>query len=485
MSSTRPKNKAKLGPTVRRLRRNRGLTQARLAEQLGISAPYLNLIEHNQRNVTAELLLKLADMFGLELGELLNNDENRLFSDLMESLSDTLFDGHDVTNLDVRDLVGTHPVIAQAFLTLYDNYRNAKTDLSSLSERMAVTGGDADEIGASSIPSDVVSDFIQASNNYFPQLEKVAQNVRGMLDTDDDPYQALVHHLESSYGGVRVAFLPATAQNVSHGTVRRYDPASRTLVVSELLSPSGRLFQVAHQIGLLAASQEINELLQDGGVTQGDAYALGRSALANYFAGALIMPYDAFLEAARFSRYDIEMLEHRFGVTFEQACHRLTTLQRPGAKGVPFHMLRVDIAGNTSKRFSASGLRIPRHGGACPRWNVYSAFMTPGRIHTQLGIWPDGSSYFCIARSIRKRGGRYGVSESYYSIGLGCDASYAKELVYADGVDLTNPDKAVPVGTSCRICERMNCRQRAFPPVHHRLDIDENSRGLSAYVTAR
>jgi predicted transcriptional regulator/transcriptional regulator with XRE-family HTH domain len=485
MAIPRNRNTTRLGPTIKRLRRNRGLTQARLAEQLGISASYLNLIEHNQRNVTADLLLQFADMFGLELGELMNTDENRLFSDVMEAMGDELFAELDVTNVEVRDLVSTQPVIAQAILALYDAYRKTRTDLASLGERLPGAEGDMEGIAQPGLPLDVVSDFIQANMNHFPSLEAAAQAVRDGLDPADDLFQALVAHLEGSYGGIRVALLPGTASHLQHGTVRRFDPINRSLVVSELLEPSSRVFQVAHQIGLLAAAGEIGELLDNGGLTQGDARALGRSALANYFAAALIMPYEAFIEAARFTRYDVEMLEHRFGVSFEQVCHRLTTLQRPGDKGVPFHMLRVDIAGNPSKRFSASGLRIPRHGGACPRWNVYSAFMTPGRILTQLGVWPDGSSFFCIARAIRKRGGRYGVPESYYSIGLGCEASYARELIYSDGVDLANPDKAIPVGNTCRLCDRMNCRQRAFPPIHHRLDIDENSRGLSAYVTAR
>lgn len=483
--STRPRQgNPKLGPTVRRLRRNEGLTQARLAEQLGISPPYLNLIEHNQRSVTAELLIKLADVFGLELNDLLTGEDDRLLSDLMEAFGDPLFGEHDVTNLDLRDIVGTNPIIGRAILALYDAYRKSKADLATLAERLESIGDATGDVAPSTLPSDAVSDFVQANNNYFPTLEQAADTIRAEAGMEEDAYQGLVGYVESRFEGVRVAILPSTAQHVLHGTMRRFDPVARTLVISELLPQSSRKFQIAHQIGLMAASDEIEALLDDGGLSRGETRALGRVALANYFASALLMPYSQFLETAKLVRYDVEMLEHRFDASFEQVCHRLTTLHRPGEKGVPFHMLRVDIAGNTSKRFSASGLRIPRHGGACPRWNVYSAFMTPGRIHTQLGRWPDGSSYFCIARTVRKRGGRYGVSESYYSIGLGCEASHARELVYADGLDLDNPDKAVPVGVSCRICERMDCRQRAFPPIHHRLDIDENSRGLSAYVTA-
>lgn len=473
----------KLGPVVRRLRRNSGQTQAKLAEQLGISAPYLNLIEHNQRSVTAELLIKFADLFAIELRDLLNSDEDRLLSDLMEAFGDPSFGEHDVTNVDIDDIVTNHPVVARAILSLYDEYRRATSNLSALTEHQ-----DEDQavhaLPTSSLPSDAVSDFIQINQNYFPALELAAERIRTEANLSEDPYRELIAYVEATFPGVSVAILPAAAQHIRHGTVRRFDPVSRTLAISELLSYKSRKFQIAHQIGLMAASDEIEGLLAAGGLTEGETRALGRVALANYFAAALLMPYAQFLSAAESVRYDVEMLEHRFDASFEQVCHRLTTLHRPGAKGIPFHMLRVDIAGNTSKRFSASGLQIPRHGGACPRWNIYSAFMTPGRIHTQLGQWPDGASYFCIARSVRKRGGRYGVSESYYSIGLGCEAAYAHQLVYGDNLELDDPSKAVPVGISCRTCERLDCRQRAFPPIHHRLNIDENSRGLSAYVTA-
>ncbi|MBG06625.1 MAG: XRE family transcriptional regulator [Rhodospirillaceae bacterium] len=474
----------RLGSTVRRLRRNQGMTQVRLAEELGISAPYLNLIEHNQRSIPAELLVKFADLFGVELRDLLNSDDDRLLSDLMEAFGDVSFGEHDVTNIDLNDIAGAHPVVARAILSLYDEYRGVKSDLAALSEKRSLEG-ETKFVANSTLPSDAVSDFIQDNSNYFPSLEDAATRVRAEAGLSADPYRELIAYVERRFEGISVAILPAAARSIRHGTIRRFDPVSRTLAISELLSLKARKFQIAHQIGLMGASKEIEKLLDAGDLIEGETRALGRVALANYFAAALLMPYEEFLSAAQNVRYDVEMLEHRFDVSFEQVCHRLTTLHKPGQQGIPFHMLRVDIAGNTSKRFSASGLQIPRHGGACPRWNVYSAFMTPGRIHTQLGQWPDGSSYFCIARSVRKRGGRYGVSESYYSIGLGCDSRYAADLVYGDGLDLDDPAKAVPVGISCRTCERMDCRQRAFPPMNHRLDIDENSRGLSAYVTAR
>jgi predicted transcriptional regulator len=207
--------------------------------------------------------------------------------------------------------------------------------------------------------------------------------------------------------------------------------------------------------------------------------------LANYFASAVLMPYQPFLEAARQERYDIELLGHRFRSSFEQTCHRLTTLRRPGAEGIPFHFVRADIAGNISKRFSASGLRFARFSGACPRWNVFAAFLTPGMIRPQLAQMPDGTSYFWIARTVTKESGGYHSPRTLLAIGIGCEVTHARKLVYADGVDLESREAAVPVGLSCRLCERMDCEQRAFPPLQHPLQIHENVRGVSFFSPVR
>jgi predicted transcriptional regulator len=243
------------------------------------------------------------------------------------------------------------------------------------------------------------------------------------------------------------------------------------------------MFQIAHQVGLLAADETITDIVDQAFFTGEEQKRLARVTLANYFAGALLMPYGPFLEVARSVKYDVEVLEHRFHTSFEQVCHRLTSLHRPGAAGIPFHMVRIDIAGNLSKRFSGSGIPFARYSGACPRWNVHAAFLSPGFIRTQLSEMPDGRRYFSIARTVRKAGGGHHVAQNRLAIELGCEAQYARQLVYADGVDLDNRATAVPVGVSCRLCERMDCRQRAFPPMHHRLDVDENVRGLSFYYS--
>jgi hypothetical protein len=254
------------------------------------------------------------------------------------------------------------------------------------------------------------------------------------------------------------------------------------LYLSEVLRRGSRNFQLAYQIGLLAQEGVLARVADDPLLTTGSSRALGRVVLANYFASAVLMPYQPFLEAARSERYDLELLGHRFRTSFEQTCHRLTTLRRPGAEGVPFHFVRVDIAGNISKRFSASGLRFARFSGACPRWNVFAAFLTPGMIRTQLSQMPDGTTYFWIARTVHKEGGGYHAPRTLLALAMGCEVSHARKLVYADGVDLESREAVVPVGLTCRLCERMDCEQRAFPPLLHPLRVRENVRGVSFFA---
>jgi len=233
---------------------------------------------------------------------------------------------------------------------------------------------------------------------------------------------------------------------------------------------------------LMTQTAAIEKISKDHALTTAGSRKLARVALANYFASAMLMPYQQILDAARAERYDIELLGHRFRCSFEQVCHRLTSLRRPGKEGIPFHLIRVDIAGNISKRFSASGIRFARFCAACPRWNVHAAFLTPGSIRVQLSQYPNGSNYVSIARTLRKETGGYRSSQPMQAIELGCDINNARELVYADGLNLETPDSGVPVGVTCRLCERIDCEQRAFPPLQYPLTVNENIRGISFFA---
>ena len=470
---------AYLGNKIRRLRKDAEYTQARLAELLEISPSYLNLIERNQRPLTVPLLLRLADIFQLDLKSFAEDEEAHLVAMLKEAFSDPLFRERTITDDDIRDLLANAASVGRAVVDLYRAYRKSKEDAEALAERLS-----EDEIvfglEASRLPSEEVSDAIQQNLNYFPDLESKAAAVRSELSGNLRDLQGqLVDFLARRY---RIT-VDVVRSGPLGGAVRKYVEEDRRLLLSEMLPATSATFQLAHQLGLLDARDVFDEATRRAKLSTEESKTLYRVALANYFAAAMLMPYDDFLAAARSVRYDIELLEHRFQTSFEQICHRLTSLNRQGSEGVPFHLIRVDIAGNISKRFSASGIPFARYHGACPLWNVHAAFMTPGSIRTQISEMSDGATYFSIARTVRKAGGGHRIRQNRYALELGCDVKFARQLVYADGIDLSTKDAAVPVGVTCRLCDRMDCRQRAFPPMHQRLKIDENVRGLSFYCS--
>ncbi|MFO0615963.1 MAG: short-chain fatty acyl-CoA regulator family protein [Polyangiaceae bacterium] len=473
----------KLGGKVRVLRRRDGISQAELAQRLGISPSYLNLIESNKRALTAALLLRLAQIFKVDIGSFASEDDNRLAADLAEVFVDPMFEPHDLTNVDVRELANGSPNMARATLTLYRAYVAARDATHALANRLSED--EASSVDRPDLPTEEVSDFIQRHKNHFAPIEDAAADLwrEARLDADD-VYAGLVQHMTKKLG-IRVKVVRVGDERKA---MRRYDPKKKIVGISEVLPPRSRRFQVAHQLGLLSLSSVFDEIVHaDKDLTTSEARALARVVLANYFASAVLMPYEPFLEAARAERYDIELLAHRFGASFEQVCHRLTSLGRKGREGVPFHMLRIDMAGNISKRFSNSGIRIARFSGACPRWNIHSAFLTPGMIRVQISRMPDGAIYFCLARTLRSDRGGYNVPHTVHAIGMGCDIRYARELVYSDGVDLASIERGdhqavVPVGVTCRLCEHLDCAQRAFPPLLHPLRVEENVRGVSFYA---
>jgi predicted transcriptional regulator/transcriptional regulator with XRE-family HTH domain len=472
----------RLGAKVRALRRRESLTQVQLAGQLGISASYLNLIEANRRPLPANLLIKLAQLFGVDVGTFATDEDGRLVADLTEAFADPVLDKYDLTSVDVRELAAASPEAARAVLGLYRAYQAARETADDLSSRLSdgesLLGADGAH-ASSHIPSEEVSDYLQRTGNHFPALETAAEELAARAKlTSDDLYAGLIRHLERQLGvSVQIAHWEQL-----RGVLRRFDPERKTLILSELLPTRSRTFQLAHQIAIVTLGEVLERHAVDGRFSSDEARVLTKVALGNYFAGAVLMPYAAFHQAARDERYDIDVLGRRFRVGFEQVCHRLTTLRRPGVEGVPFHMIRLDVAGNISKRFSASGIRFARYSGVCARWNTFSAFLTPGMIRIQVSQMPDGMAYFCIARTIQKDAGGYHAQQPVQSIGLGCRIEFARELVYSDGVDLENRGTLVPVGITCRLCERTQCEQRAVPSLKVPLHVDENVRGLSLYT---
>lgn len=466
MSSDDPQ----IGGRIKRLRRQRQVSQSQLAEAVGISGSYLNLIEHNRRRITVPLLFKLAGYFGVEPGELADSDDSRLTGDLMELFGDDLFADSDLTNQDIRDLASANPTAARAVLRLFDKYRQ-------LSHGTATAPGEMATSSAYHRGTEAISDFLQQNANYFPTLEAAAERIRSDIDQASDSFEyGLKTYLANAFG------IQCTLASLPHGVASRLDQDKRQLLVADTLPAESGLFAVAHQAGLMAAVTEIRDIIVESSLPDEDGPALARNVLASYFAAALIMPYAPFHRACRETRYDIERIARRFGASFEQVCHRMTTLQRPGQSGIPLHLVRTDIAGNISKRFSLSGIQIPRHSGACPRWNIYAAFLHPEQVNIQVSQMPDGQRYFCIAKAITKGGHRFNSPRTYLSVGLGCNIVHAREMIYSDTIDVTNEIHTVPIGVGCRICPRMECPQRAHPPADHRFRVDEMSRPESLYA---
>lgn len=468
----------KLGPKVRAFRRKEQLTQVQLAERLEISPSYLNLIEHNQRPLPAHLLVKLAQIFHVDLQAFADDSHSRLADSLQEVFADPLLEEHAVTTNDVRELAEA-PGAARAIIALFHAYKSSVQSMRDLASQL-YDGHAFQGIDPEHLPSEEASDVIQENLNYFPELEAAAEAVAARASLDRaDMYRCLATYLGKKHN-IEVVLTPVSRDR---GLIRRYDPETRTLHLSEVLPPWSRQFQLAHQLGLVEASHVLDAIVERSqkNLNTPESVKLCRVALANYFAAALLMPYDNFYRMAEDVRYDIELLQHHYTASWEQVCHRLTSLRKPGSVGVSFHFVRVDIAGNISKRFSGTGIRFARFSGSCPRWDVHAAFLTPGRIRTQFSIMPDGTAYFCVARTIRKSYG-YASGDALMAVGIGCPVKEARKTVYADGYDLDNLEAAVPIGTTCRLCERVDCEQRAFPPLQYGLKVDENVRGRSFYA---
>ncbi|HUO03243.1 MAG TPA: short-chain fatty acyl-CoA regulator family protein [Rhizomicrobium sp.] len=438
-----------IGGRIQRLRRARSVSQAELAGLMGISPSYLNLIEHNRRRITVPLLLKLAQYFGIDAGELAESDNSRLAGDLMQIFGDEIFADLSLTNLDIHDVAAGNALVGRAIVRLFDEYLALR--------KKHVPGAVTVSQASLDVATDSVSDFLQESGNYFPTLESAAQRIRHDIDLSSDSLDyGLRSYLYNVFGlRWKKAALPG-------GEACALDPDKGDFVTADILPLESATFLVARQLGLMGARREIAALLANANLSE-VAAPIAERALSSYFAAALVMPYEEFFRLAGETRYDIERISSHFKVSFEQVCHRMTSLQRPGMMGIPLHLVRADIAGNISKRFSLSGIHIPRHGGACPRWNVYSAFLHPGQINVQISQMPDGAKYLCIAKSITKGGFGHNQPRRHLSIGLGCHIAHAARMIYADGIDLANARQVVPIGVGCRLCPRQDCEQRAHP----------------------
>lgn len=453
-----------IGRTVRRLRTERRLSQQGLAGRLGISASYLNLIEHGERRVSGTLLLKLAEIFHLDLAALSGIEERRFEVALREAFTDPLLGADGVPEEEIATLAGSAPNASRAVLALYRAWRVAREDASGLSlpsgRRIL-------------LPNEEARDFFDNRSNHFPSLEEAAEAIAAAAGaTQGEPSPALSERLHREHRLV-VSVQPLGDK------LRHFDPTAPRLTLAENLPRESRAFQLAFQLGLLEANEAVEDVLRSAAASSAEAAMLIRIGLLNYVAGAILMPYAGYRAAAQELRYDVEALATRFGVSFEQACHRLSTLQRASARGVPFFFVRVDPAGNVSKRFSAAGFPFARYGGSCPRWVVHTAFSQPGTVQVQIAELPDGAAYLCFARTVARPAARWGEPRPMHVVAMGCSLAHAQDLAYADGLDLERA--RVGIGLSCRLCDRADCRSRAFPPLHHRLALNPQVASAAPY----
>lgn len=457
------------GARLRRLREDRGISQIDLARQLNISASYLNQIEHDSRPLTVPVLMRITEFFGIDPTVFAPHDTPRLVSGLREAL------GARASLADLTELASRLPEVAGAVIELHRRYRQ-------VDEQLAELVGDRDTLGRS--PHDQVTEFFYRRQNYVPELDEAAEELAARIGLRRGEARAALAGRLADRHGVRISRDDAGSLGGAPGDslgggalggeLHRYRPQTRTLHLSTSLRSGQEAIRMAAQIALLEYADVIDEIVEEERFDDVQTQILTRVGLANYFAAALVLPYGEFLAAAEGRRYDIELLTEHYRIGWETVCHRLSTLQRPKARGVPFSFVRVDRAGNMSKRQSATGFPFSRTGGTCPLWNVYEAFGAPERVVTQVAEMPDGQRYLWIARTVTRHHGGYGQPGKVYAIGLGCEVRHAGRLVYSAGMDLYAADAATPIGPGCKTCERMTCPQRAAPPISRQLDLDEN-----------
>lgn len=450
-----------VGPSLRRIRRDRGLTQADMAADLDVSASYIALLERNHRPLSAEVLLRLAQTYNIDMSTLADTGTEDAVR-LQGVLKDPIFADIELPSLETADVVTNFPGIAEAFLRLYTAYQEEQLALAD-------RGADARRAGGTPLEtSDPVAEvrrFLGARRNSFPLLddagERIAQAAKG---------EAGIAGYLTDRHGLRIRRVPS---EVMVGSTRRLDLHRKEILLDDEIDGASQNFQLALQLAYLELGKEVDTILNEGHFATDAGRRLSRRALASYAAAAMLMPYSAFARAVEQRRYDVEALGRQFGVSFEQTAHRLTTLQKPGQERVPFFFLRVDEAGNVSKRLDGAGFPFARHGGGCPLWNVHQVFRAPRQIVTQWLELPDGQRFFSIARTVTAGGGGFNRPRVDRAVALACAAEHADKLIYTQGQTVPGAGEATPIGINCHVCQRAECTARSAPPIGRQILPDE------------
>ena len=453
-----------VGPSLRRLRRDRGLTQSDMAADLEVSPSYIALLERNHRPLSAEMLLRLAQTYSIDLSSLAGDGAAEERARLQAALKDPIFADIDLPALETADVVTNFPSVVEAFLRLYTTYRE---------EQLALADRGVEGSGETADPVAEARRFLAARRNSFPLLDDAAERLARTVAEHDSLAAWFKARL-----GLQVKRVPP---EFMVGSTRRLDRHGKQILLDAELDNASQNFQLAQQLAYLELGREIGTVLREGTFASENGERLTRRALASYAAAAILMPYGTFLRAVESRRYDIEALSRQFGASFEQVAHRLTTLQKPGQEGVPFFFVRVDEAGNVSTRLDGAGFPVARHGGGCPLWNLHQSFRTPRQIVTQWLELPDGQRFFSIARTVTAGGGGFGRPRVERAIALGCAAEHAHRLIYTQDQPGLGPENATPIGVTCRLCHRADCTARSAPPIGRQILPDDNRRTTAPF----
>ncbi len=429
------------GPALRRLRKREGQTQAAMAASLGISPSYLNLIERNQRPLSARVLVQLIERYDFDAHSLHEDEAIGGVDGLARRLADPRFADLGIDRDEVQEFLATAPQAAAAFARLFD--------------------GSAPVEVAPQDPSDQARKAVEQWRNHFSDLDYAAEDLADeMRLSQADISAALGERLREKHQ-LSVRILPA---EVIPGEVSRLDLHARQLQLSEMLPGAARRFQIARQVGVLEHREGIEALVDGAGLGSTKARERFREHVTDYVAGALLMPYRRFLRACEQTAYDFPVLQRRFAVSFDQVAQRVTTLQRVGERGLPFFSARFGRTGRmVGFTAGASGAVYPLEGARWPAWAPYAAFESRGTMLTQAVTFSTGEAmpkhWFTIARTIEVDGA---ACSARRAIVLGIEARFAGELAQARGISL-DPADAVPLGVGCPRCGRADCLTPAPP----------------------
>jgi XRE family transcriptional regulator, fatty acid utilization regulator len=464
--------KTLIGPRMRQLRREHKQTQAEMARALGVSTAYVNLLENNQRSLSVQMLMALSDAYGVDWRDLIKDESSTLLADLRNAVQDPVFGETPPDLQELRAAIDHAPRLVGHFLQLYRSHRSALEKMMRLGSE-----GMPDDM-LSSAPETIIHDFFRDHANYFDELEAAAEQLRREEPCEvDDVYSVLKARLRRVHG-IEVHSAPLDEMSQA---LRIHDEAESVVHLSEALDHQNRVFQLAHVLCLVELPDLLERLTADSAIRSESGLARCHVELANYFAAAFLMPYAPFHATAERTHYDVDRIAAAFGVSFEQVCHRLTTLQREGKRGVPFFFLRVDKAGNVTKRFNATTFNLAEYGGACPVWNIHTSFRTPGVIVPQFVELPDGERFFTLSRTTERPVFSRETQDRRLALSLGCELKHAHRIAYAAPFNTEDDALFAPIGINCHLCPRQACSQRAHQPLFMELNIDPKRRGNTRY----